>query len=163
MASASANIITLNDHLILCTGSNFTTPTSGQQGYMITGANATDLTSITSGSSVTYSTLNLSYGVWIVIGQIGYVNNNASGGASASISSKFFGIHSSASIALTYANKYNVTNSLAATVSAADNFSRIVTVTNASTPYYLVGQLTYTGGPINTSSAYTNFYAVRIA
>ena len=32
LASASANTITLNDHLVLCTGSNFTTPVSGQQG-----------------------------------------------------------------------------------------------------------------------------------
>ena len=163
LASASANTITLNDHLVLCTGSNFTTPLSGQQGYMITGANATDLTSITSGSPVTYSTINLSYGVWIVFGQIGYINNNASGGASASISSKFFGIHSATSISLAYANKYNVTNSLAATLSGADNFSRIVTVTSVSTPYYFVGQLTYTGGPIYTNTSHTNFTAVRIA
>jgi hypothetical protein len=161
LASAYTNTLTLNDHLVLCTGSNFTTPVSGQQGYMITGTNATDNTSIGTGSVITYSTLDLSYGVWIVFGQIGYIN--ASGGTSASISSKQFGIHSVTTLAIKYNNKYNQTNTLAATVSAADNFSRIVTVTNASTPYYLLGNLAYTGGPLYTNTSYTNFTAVRIA
>ena len=91
------------------------------------------------------------------------INNNATGGAASSVTSKYFGINSSTSFHLKYANKYNVSNSLAATVSASDTFSRIVTVTSASTTYYLVGNLTYTGGPINTKSDYTNFTAVRIA
>jgi hypothetical protein len=53
LASASANTITLNDLLVLCTGSNFTTSVSGQQGYMITGTNATDNTSIGTGAVIT--------------------------------------------------------------------------------------------------------------
>ena len=125
LASASANTITLNDHLVLCTGSNFTTPVSGQQGYMVTGTNATDNTSIGTAAVITYFTMDSSYGVWIVFGQIGYIAT----GSSASISSKWFGINSATSLSLKYNNKYNQTNSLASTVSAADNFSRIVTVT----------------------------------
>ena len=34
LAQTSANTLTSNDHLVLCTGSNFTTPVSGQQGYI---------------------------------------------------------------------------------------------------------------------------------
>ena len=63
LASASANTITLNDHLVLCTGSNFTTPVSGQQGYIVTGTNTTNATSISSGTSIDFASINLSYGV----------------------------------------------------------------------------------------------------
>ena len=86
LASASTNTLTLNDHLVLVTGTNFTTPISGQQGYIITGTNATDSTAITSGSNLTYSTIDLSYGVWMVFGQIGF--QNLTGGTQATITVK---------------------------------------------------------------------------
>jgi hypothetical protein len=57
LTSASANTITLNDQLILCTGSNFTTPVSGQQGYIVTGSNEPSGTLITSGQATKYSCL----------------------------------------------------------------------------------------------------------
>jgi hypothetical protein len=71
LASAYTNTLTLNDHLILCTGSNFTTPVSGQQGYIMTGTFETDLTTITTAQATKYATLNLTYGVWLILGQIG--------------------------------------------------------------------------------------------
>jgi hypothetical protein len=51
LASTSANTFTLKDHLDLVTGSNFTTPVDGQQGYMVTGTIVTDQTTITSNSA----------------------------------------------------------------------------------------------------------------
>ena len=47
-------------------------------------------------------------------------------------------------------------------ISFVDTITRVVTVTNANTPYYLSAQLTFTN-TINTRSSNTNFYAVRIA
>ena len=146
LASASTNTLTLNDHLVLVTGTNFTTPISGQQGYIITGTNTTDSTAITSGSNLTYSTIDLSYGVWMVFGQIGL--QNLTGGTQATMTVKNFGIHTAQSIIAKYANNYQTTSYLAANKSAAENISRIVTVTTASTPYYLVAAISYTNGPL---------------
>ena len=94
LASASANTITLNDHLVLCTGSNFTAPLSVQQGYIMTGTLEADGTAITSATATKYATLPLTYGVWLIIGQIGYFNvNNSATNTSASISNKYTSIH----------------------------------------------------------------------
>ena len=137
----------------------FTTPVDGQQGYIITGTNATNQTSAANQAYVNYSTINLSYGVWMVIGQIGY--QNVTGGTTATLTTRFFGISgSSGAVTNNYASRQSHSISMNAGISSAEMLTRIVTVTNASTPYYLVGQISYTGGPLNTASAYTNFYAV---
>jgi hypothetical protein len=99
LASASANTITLNDHLVLCTGSNFTTPVSGQQGYIMTGTFETDGTTIVTATAIKYATLNLTYGVWLIIGQIGYYNANAT---AASISIKWHTISTSVAVSLLF-------------------------------------------------------------
>jgi hypothetical protein len=161
LASAYTNTLTLNDHLVLCTGSNFTTPVSGQQGYIITGTSATNQTSITTQATTTYSTITLSYGVWMVIGQIGF--QNITGGTTATLTIRNFCINDSVAIAANYAIRYNHSIALAATSYSSEMCTRIVTVTNASTLWYLVGALTYTNGPLYTASTDTNLYAVRIA
>jgi hypothetical protein len=109
LASASANTITLNDHLVLCTGSNFTTPVSGQQGYIMTGTFETDGTTIVTATAIKYATLNLTYGVWLIIGQIGYYNANAT---AASISIKWHTISTSVAVSLLYGIRMNATNSI---------------------------------------------------
>ena len=106
--------------------------------------------------------MTLSYGVWMVSAQIGY--QNVTGGTTATLTTRFFGISSSTgAITNNYASRQTHSISMSAGISHAEQLTRIVTVTNASTPYYLVGQISYSGGPLYTASGYTNFYAVRIA
>ena len=60
----------------------------------MTGTLEVDGTAITSATATKYATLPLTYGVWLIIGQIGYFNVNNSGtNTSASISNKYTSIH----------------------------------------------------------------------
>ncbi len=165
LASASANTITLNDHLVLCTGSNFTTPVSGQQGYIMTGTLEADGTSISSNTATKYATLNLTYGVWLIVGQVGYYNVNNSGtNTTAAISIKWHTIHTTAaSNNLLYGIRMNNANSVGLGIENHETLSRVVTVTSASTSYYLNASITYTGGPLSMYNASSYFHAVRIA
>ena len=82
LASASTNTLTLNDHFVLVTGTNFTTPVSGQQGYNAKCSLTTDTLvsapNITSGTVFSYNggtggtTLSLPYGVWFIYGNAGF-------------------------------------------------------------------------------------------
>jgi hypothetical protein len=92
LAQTSANSLTLNVHLILCTGSNFT---SGQQGYIVTGTITTDLTSIPTATSVSLASISLSYGVWLIIGQAAIYNSS---GTAATMNNKQFSINTANSI-----------------------------------------------------------------
>jgi hypothetical protein len=165
LASAYTNTLTLNDHLVLCTGSNFTTPVSGQQGHIMTGTLETDRTSITSGTATKYATLNLTYGVWLIIGQIGYFNVNNSGtNTSASISNKFTSIHTTSGTAnALYGLRQNFTSTVGLGIENHETVTRVATVNNSLTNYYLNSTITYTGGPLTMYNLSTNFYAVRIA
>ena len=159
LASASANTITLNDHLVLCTGSNFTTPVSGQQGYIKTGTNTTDATAITSASSIDFASINLSYGVWLIIGHLSYTT-----GAAGTITDKYFWINSQATTQSTtnmIKNTYSV--SVGINKSHVDSIQRIVTVTSASQDWFLGANLTFSTTTLITRSSNTNLYAVRIA
>jgi hypothetical protein len=160
LASASANTITLNDHLVLCTGPNFTTPVSGQQGYIINGTFETDFLSIASAVAIKYATLNLTYGVWLIIGQIGYHNANAT---AASISIKWHTISTSVTTSLLYGTRINATNTIGTGIENHETLSRVVTVTSASQAYYLVAYIAYSGGTLTTYNSSSLFYAVRIA
>ena len=162
LASASTNTLTLNDHLVLVTGSNFTTPISGQQGYMITGTDLAASTSLTSNTAYNFSTVNLPYGVWMLMGQIGYTNIHAS--TTTVVTVKQVSINNvSATTTSKYLYRANYTSNLTTAIpNNNDSYSRIVTVTTSNEPYYLVGMLTWTGGTLVSSTA-TNFYAVRIA
>jgi hypothetical protein len=165
LASASANTITLNDHLVLCTGSNFATPVSGQQGYIMTGTLEADGTSITSGTAIKYATLKLTYGVWLISGQIGYYNVNNSGtNTTAAISTKWHTINTtSVTAALLNGIRMNNANSVGLGVENHETLTRVVTVTSASVSYYLNTTITYTGGSLSMYNASTFFNAVRIA
>ena len=159
LASASANTITLNDHLVLCAGSNFTTPVSGQQGYIKTGTNTTDATAITSASSIDFASINLSYGVWLIIGHLSYFSN-----AAGTITDKYFWINSQATTQSTtnmIKNTYSI--SVGLNKSHVDSIQRIVTVTSASQDWFLGANLTFSTTTLITRSSNTNLYAVRIA
>ena len=80
LASASTNTLTLNDHLVLVTGANFTTPASGQQGYSVSATLTTDTLvsnpNISSATVYSYNSgtgvLSLPYGLWIIYGTAGF-------------------------------------------------------------------------------------------
>ena len=164
---ASANTITLNDHLVLCTGSNFTTPVDGQQGYIVTGVINTDLTSIpTNGANVLFASITLSYGVWMVIGQAGYYNSSTTSTVTTSI--KQISIHTVSGSGSNAKHMYraNYSCTIGAQTANNDQCMRIITQTaSASTAnYFLNGSFTWSGsGTLVTYAANTNFYAVRNA
>ena len=143
---------------MLCTGSSFTTPLSGQQGYIITGTNTTDATSITSGTSIDLAIINLPYGVWLITGHLGYTT-----ASSGNITTKIYWI-SSTTATLLNSNMAKTAHTMAigSGISFVDTITRVVTVTNANTPYCLSAQITFTNA-ITTRSSNTNLYAVRIA
>ena len=162
LAQTSANTLTLNDHLVLCTGSNFNTPSSGQQGYMITGTNVTDLTSIPATTVTMLASITLSYGVWSLIGQAGIYN--ASSTTTCAMNNKQIGISNSATAFETkYQSRAVGTNTLSIGAAACEQANRIVTVTNSSTPYYLLAYVNYTTGTLQSYTSQSHFYAVRIA
>jgi hypothetical protein len=163
LAQTSANTLTLNDHLNLCTGSNFATPVSGQQGYIVTGTNVTDLTSIPSATATALASIILSYGVWLITGQAA-IYNSAGAAASAVMSNRQFGITTSTTaLEGKYINRAVGSSTLGIGVAAYENVTRVVTVTNSSTTYNLLTFINYSSGTLQTWSNNTNLYAVRLA
>ena len=149
LAQTSAITLTLNDHLILCTGSNFTPPVNDQQGYTVTGTNVTDLTSIPTATITILASITLSYGVWSLIGQAGLYN--ASSTAACVISNKQIAISNSATaFEAKYQNRSIGSYSLAIGAAACEQVNRIVTVTNSSTLYYLLAYVNYSAGALQT-------------
>ena len=144
LAQTSANTLTLKDHLVLVTGTNFTTPGDGQQGYTVTGTIGTDLTAIpNTGTAMNFASITLSYGIWMVFGQVGYYNSTSA--ISVTIANKLFSIHSvSASNTPKYQYRVNYSSTIGGQVSNSDQFSRIVTVTTnpSSANYFLNGGIT---------------------
>ena len=162
LAQTSANTLTLNDHLVLCTGSNFTTPGSGQQGYTVTGTNATDLTSIPSATVTILASITLSYGVWSLIGQAALYNTSST--TTCAMSNRQIGISNSATaFEVKYQFRAVGTNTLGIGAVACEQANRIVTVTNSSTPYYLLVYANYSTGTLQFYASNAHFYAVRIA
>jgi hypothetical protein len=163
LAQTSANTLTLNDHLNLCTGSNFATPVSGQQGYIVTGTNVTDLTSIPSATATALASIILSYGVWLITGQAA-IYNSAGAAASAVMSNRQFGITTSTTaLEGKYINRAVGSSTLGIGVAAYENVTRVVTVTNSSTTYNLLAFINYSSGTLQTWANNTNIYAVRLA
>ena len=70
----------------------------------------------------------------MVIGQIGF--QNITGGTTATLSVRNFCINDSVAVAGNYAIRYNHSIALAASAYSSEMGTRIVTVTNASTPWY---------------------------
>ena len=162
LAQTSANTLTLNDHLVLCTGSNFTTSGSGQQGYTVTGTNVTDLNSLPTATVTFLASITLSYGVWSIIGQAGIYN--ASSTAACTMNNKQIGISNSATaFESKYQNRSIGSYSLVIGAAACEQVNRNVTVTNSSTPYYLLAYINYSTGTLQTQSNLSNFYAVLLA
>ena len=126
----------------------------------MTGTLEADGTSITSGTATKYATLTLKYGVWLITGQIGYYNGNAT---AASISNKWHNINTSVAVNMLYGIRMNATNSIGNGIENHETLSRVVTVTSASQTYYLVAYVSYTGGPLTTYNQSSYFHAVRIA
>jgi hypothetical protein len=163
LAETSANTLTSNDHLVLCTGSNFTTPVSGQQGYILTGTNTTDLTSIPTATVTSLASITLSYGVWLVIGQ-GGIYNSSGATAACVMSNKQFGLSNSATaFEAKFQSRSIGSYTLGIGVAACEQCTRVVTVTNSATPYYLLAFVNYSAGTLPTWSIQSNLYAVRIA
>ena len=163
LAQTSANTLTLNDHLVLCTGSNFATPASGQQGYMVSGTNTTDLTSIPTATVTALASITLSYGVWLVEGQAG-IYNSSGAAASCAMTNKQIGISNSATaFESKYQNRAIGSYTLGIGVAACEQCTRVVTVTNNSTPYYFLAFVNYSAGTLQTWTVQTILYAVRLA
>jgi hypothetical protein len=121
LAQTSANSLTLNDHLILCTGSNFLTPVNGPQGYIVTGTNTTDLTSIPTSTTTPLASITLSYGVWLITGQAA-IYNSAGAAASAVMSNRQFGITTSTTaLEAKYINRAVGSSTLGIGVAAYEN------------------------------------------
>jgi hypothetical protein len=163
LAQTSANTLTLNDHLNLCTGSNFATPVSGQQGYIVTGTNVSNQTSIPTATVTGVSSITLSYGVWFIIGQAG-IYNSSGASSTCTMSNKQVGISTSATaIEGNYQNRSIGSFTLGIGSAACEQCTRIVTVTNNSTSYYLNIFVNYATGTLLTWTTQTNLYAVRLA
>ena len=163
LAQTSANTLTLNDHLILCTGTNFPTPVSGQQGYIASGTNVTDLTSIPSATATALASITLSYGVWFITGQAG-IYNSSGAAATCTMSNKQVAISNSATaIEGSYQNRSIGSYTLGIGVAACEQCTRVVTVTNNSTSYYLNIFVNYSTGTLQTYITQSNLYAVRLA
>jgi hypothetical protein len=126
----------------------------------MTGTLETDLTTITTATATKIATLNLTYGVWLILGQFGYINSTTT---SASISIKWHTISTSVAVQLLYGIRINATNTMGQSIENHETLSRVVTVTSASQTYYLVGYIAYTGGPLTTYNSSSYFQAVRIA
>jgi hypothetical protein len=124
----------------------------------MTGTLEADGTFITSATATKYATLNLTYGVWLIIGQTGYFNvNNSDTNTSASKSNKFTSIYTNSGL------RQNCTSTVGLGIENHETVSGVATVNNSLTNYYLNSTITYTGGPLTMYNAATNFYAVRIA
>jgi hypothetical protein len=77
LAQTSANTLTLNDNLLLCTGTNYATPNvNNMLGFGSTGSitadTNTDSPNITSGVLFNYGTVTLPVGVWLLYGTAGF-------------------------------------------------------------------------------------------
>ena len=138
-------------------------PVSGQQGYMVTGTNTTDLTSIPTATVTALASITLSYGGWLLVGQ-GGIYNSSGAAASCVMSNKQIGISSSATaFESKYQNRSIGSYTLGIGVAACEQCTRVVTVTNNATPYYLHAYVNYSVGTLQTWTALTNLYAVRLA
>ena len=134
---------------------------NGQQGYIVTGTNTTDLTSIPTSTTTPLASITLSYGVWFITGQAAIYNSAA---ASAVMSNKQFGITTSTTaLEGKYINRAVGSSTLGIGVAAYENVTRVVTVTNSSTTYNLLTFINYSSGTLQTWSNNTNLYAVRLA
>ena len=134
-------------------------PTLNQLGYSILGTLTSGL-SITANGSYTIATITLPSGVWLLNSQLVFVTT----GVSAAFSEV------KASISTTTAlDSSNLTLTRSSATTAQNSFIahhnvRIVTLTAASTTYYLVGSISFTssGSPVFTYST-SYLKATRIA
>ena len=111
----------------------------------------------------TLASITLSYGVWLLVGQAG-IYNSSGAAASCVMTNKQIGISNSATAFETkYQSRAVGTNTLGIGAAACEQANRIVTVTNSSTPYYLLAYVNYSVGTLQTQTNLTNFYAVRLA
>ena len=127
--------------------STITFPTLNQLGYSLLGTLTSGL-SITANGSYTIATILLPSGVWLLNSQLVFVTTGVSATFSevkASISTST--VLDSSNLTVTRANATTAQNSF-----AAHHNVRIVTITDASTTYYLVGSISFTssGSPVFT-------------
>jgi hypothetical protein len=136
---------------------------NGQQGYIVTGTITTDQTSIPTATVTVLASITLSYGVWLVIGQ-GGIYNSSGASASCVMTNKQFGLSNSATaFEAKYQSRSIGSYTLGIGVAACEQCTRVVTVTNSSTPYYLNVYVNYSTGTLLTWATQSNLYAVRIA
>jgi len=120
--------------------STITIPTSNQLGYSFSGALTTGL-SITSNGSYTIASITLPSGVWLLNSQLVMVN----GGTGATTFTQIISSISTttaiegANLTLTRANAATAQNSY-----TGQHNVRIVSLTAASTTYYLIASVTFT-------------------
>ena len=170
LAETSANSLTLNDHLLLCTGTNYATPNVnnmlgfGQTGS-ITADTITDSPNITSGVLFNYGTVTLPVGVWLLYGTAGFqvtvpvsstgtiTSVQVSIGGSGTLSGNF-GMRDDSTLTVSY---------LASGRYISHQVMRIQSITTASTAQTLNAKYTFTGCTLNSRVGYSSLYAYRIA
>jgi hypothetical protein len=109
------------------------------------------------------SSITLSYGVWLITGQAG-IYNASGAAATCTMSNKQVGISSSATtIEGNYQNRLIGSYTLGIGVAACEQCTRVVTIINSSTSYYLNVFVNYPSGTLLTWATQSNLYAVRIA
>ena len=164
LAQTKANSLTLNDNLSLCTGTNYATPNvNNMLGYGYTGTIVTDTLvsspNITTNTLFIYSSISLTYGVWLLYGTAGFQVTTAGTITSAQVS---IGSSNTA-----ISGNFGVTDQSTQTVRDATYIShqvmRIISVSTVSSIQYLVGKYVFSGCTLNTRQGYSSFYAYRIA
>ena len=96
------------------------------------------------------SSITLSYGDWLIIGQAG-IYNSSGAAATCTMSNKQVAISSSATaIEGNYQNRSIGSYTLGIGVAACEQCTRVVTVTNSSTLYYLNMYVNYSTGTLLT-------------
>ena len=128
---------------------------------MITGTNATNQSSMSNATTTQLASINLSYGVWLIMAQAGIYNAHAT--STCAITNKQFCVSSTTSFETLYQNRSIGTNTLAVSAAACEFVHRVATVSSASATYYLLGFCNYSTGTLQTWSGLTNLYAVQIA
>ena len=164
LAQTSANTLTLNDHLILCTGTNWSVPSTGRMlGFGSTGAIVSDTLvsalNITSSNVFSFGSVTLTYGIWLIYGTAGFqiTTNGTITSVQVSIGT------SSTSISGNFGIKDDSTQTVTNSTYMSHQVMRIMSVSSASVTHYLVGKYTFTGCTLNSRVGYSSLYAYRVA
>jgi len=166
LAQTSENTLTLNDHLILCTGTNWSVPsTGGMLGFGSTGAIVSDTLvsapNITSSNVFSFGSVTLTYGVWLLYGTAGFQITVPTAGTITSVQVSIG--NTSTTLSGNFGIRDDSTQTVTNSTYMSHQVMRITSVTTASSTQYLNARYTFTGCTLNSRVGYSSFYAYRIA